>query len=263
MSHPEPDSAQPASRSAGDPVQSVARALELLEVLQRQESATISELADLHGVHRATTLRLLQTLERFGYVTRGENRSEFRLGLKLYELGAVFSERSELLRAARPMMRHLAQKTGETIDLALFHNDETLLIESIAARPAGRVGSNVGRRSSATCTTTGKLHFATQPWDEVERMLARRGLPRLGPKSITDPQRFHAELERVRASGYAVNDEETDPNVRFVGVPIKLPGDRSTPSLILGAPTHRLALSSIPGVAGMLAEAAEQIAGVA
>jgi len=255
--------ARPESRSGTDPVQSVARALELLDVLQSQESATISELAALHGVHRATTLRLLQTLERFGYVTRGEHRGEFRLGLKLYELGAIYAERSDLLRAARPMMRHLALKTGETIDLALYHNDETLLIESIAARPGVRVGSDVGRRSSATCTTTGKLHFAGLPHADVERMLAARGLPRIGPKSITDPLRFHAELERVRTTGYAINDEETDPNVRFVGVRIDLPGDRSTPSLILGAPTHRLSLAAIPGVATMLAEAAEQIAGVA
>ncbi len=249
--------------SGSDPVQSVARALELLDVLQRQESATISELAELQGVHRATTLRLLQTLERFGYVTRGEHRGEFRLGLKLYEMGAVYAERSDLLQAARPMMRHLALKTGETIDLALYHNDATLLIESIAARPGVRVGSDIGRRSSPTCTTTGKLHFAALPWADVEQMLAIHGLPRLGPKSITDPQRFHAELERVRSNGYAVNDEETDPDVRFVGVRIKLPGDRSTPSLILGAPKHRLSLAAIPGVATMLADAAEQIAGVA
>jgi DNA-binding IclR family transcriptional regulator len=259
MSNPGP----PEPRAGADPVQSVARALELLDVLQRQETATISELAAYHGVHRATTLRLLQTLERFGYVTRGEHRGEFRLGLKLYELGAVYADRSDLLRAARPMMRHLALKTGETIDLALYHNDETLLLESIAARPTARVGSDVGRRSSATCTTTGKLYFATLPRDEVERILAVRGLPKIGPKSITDPQRFHLELARVRSTGYAVNDEETDANVRFVGVPIKLPGDRSTPSLILGAPTHRLSLSVIPEVAAMLAEAAVEIAGVA
>jgi DNA-binding IclR family transcriptional regulator len=253
----------PKPRAGADPVQSVARALELLDVLQRQETATISELAARHGVHRATTLRLLQTLERFGYVTRGDHRGEFRLGLKLYELGAVYADRSDLLRAARPMMRHLALKTGETIDLALYHNDETLLLESIAARPMARVGSDVGRRSSATCTTTGKLHFASLPRDEVERILAIRGLPKIGPKSITDPHQFHLELARVRSAGYAVNDEETDANLRFVGVPIKLPGDRSSPSLILGAPTHRLSLASIPDVAAMLTEAAEEIAGVA
>lgn len=254
---------RPGSNDGPDPVQSVARALELLEALRDRETVSIAELAEMQGVHRATTLRLLQTLERFGYVTRGETRGEFKLGLKLFELGAAYSDRSDLLRAARPMMRHLAQKTGETIDLALCQKDETLLLESIAARPASRVGSAVGRRHSATCTTTGKLHLAMLPRDEVIQIIARRGLPKLGPKSITDPRRFLAELEKIRNSGYAVNDEETDANVRFVGVPINLPGERVTPGLILGAPAHRLTHAAIPNVARMLTEAAARIADVA
>lgn len=246
-----------------DPVQSVARALELLDVLHQRDVATIAELAALQGVHRATTLRLLQTLERFGYVTRGETRGEFRLGLKTFELGCAFEDRSELLKAARPMMRHLASKTGETIDLGLCLHDETLLLESIALRPGARVGSAVGKRHAATCTTTGKIHLAMLPREEVARILSRHGLPKLGPKSITDPVRFLTELDRVRANGYAVNDEETDANIRFVGVPIELPDARATSSLILGAPADRLTNAAIPGVVRILREAAAHIADVA
>lgn len=251
------------ARRGTDPVQSVARALELLDALQREEQMTIGELADLHGVHRATTLRLLQTLERFGYVTRGQSRGEFRLGLKAYELGATFSERFDLLRAARPVMRQLAGATGETIDLALYDNGEIVVLESIAERPLRRVGSPVGRRAAATCTTTGKLHLAALPLPEVDRVLAARGLPRIGPKSITDRAQLLAELARVRADGYAVNDEETDANVRFVGVPIELPDRADRPGLILGAPLHRLPSSAFPRIARLLHEAAHRIADVA
>ena len=246
-----------------DSVQSVARALEMLEALQHRQYVTISELAALHGVHRATTLRLLQTLERFGYVTRGRTRGEFQLGLKCYELGSVFSERCDLLRAARPMMRHLAATTGETIDLALYEAGEVLLIESIAARPSGRVGSSVGRRSLATCTTTGKLHLASLTAPEIDQVLATHGLPRIGPKSITDRDQLFAELARIRSVGYAVNDEETDANVRFVGVSIDLPDSPWRPGLILGAPADRLAPTAIPGIAKLLQAAARQIADVA
>lgn len=252
-----------ASRERTDPVQSVARALELLDVLRDREYVTIAELADLHGVHRATTLRLLQTLERFGYVSRGRTRGEFQLGIKLYELGSIYGDRFDLLKAARPMMRHLAAQTGETIDLALYDGGEILLIESMATRPTSRVGSPVGRRAVATCTTTGKLHFASLPAHEIERELEIRGLPRIGPKSITNRDQFLAEIARVKTTGYAVNDEETDANVRFVGVPIDLPDGRFRPGLILGAPAHRLAPSSIPGVARMLSDAARRIADVA
>lgn len=253
----------PSPEPMRDPVQSVARSLELLDVLHQRETATITELARLQGVHRATTLRMLQTLERFGYVERGEHRGEFRLGIKVFELGHAFVDRSDLIKAARPMMRHLAQKTGETIDLGMCQQTETILLESISARPHVRVGSTVGRRHAATCTTTGKLHLSTLPRDVVSDLLSRNGLPKLGPKSITDPQRFFAELEKIRDTGFAVNDEETDANVRFVGVAIPGADPGTTSSLILGAPADRLTLNLIPEIVGMLRQAAGQIAGVA
>src|SRR5580765_8386541 len=175
-----------ASRDSG-PVQSVKRALELIDALQRVESADVAELAELHGVHRSTTLRLLQTLERFGYVTRGQGRGEFRLGLRLFELGLAASEQSELLSAARPAMRELADVTGETIDLTAYDEGEMVMLESVASRPLNRVGLSVGRRVAAPSTTAGKLRLASLPPDEVDLIVQRTGLPSIGPNSITDP----------------------------------------------------------------------------
>jgi IclR family transcriptional regulator, acetate operon repressor len=247
------------SRDSGA-VQSVKRALELIDALQRVESAEVGELADLHGVHRSTTLRLLQTLERFGYVTRGQNRGEFRLGLRLLELGLAASEQNELLGAARPVMHDLAEATGETIDLTLCEDGEMLMLESVAARPFGRVGIDVGRRVAAPGTTAGKLRLAALPARDAEQIVGRHGLPRIGPKSITDPNRYLAELQLVRSTGYAVNDEETDAGVRFVGVRVDLPVGGARPALVLGAPKHRLRSDDYPRIAALLAEAARRIA---
>jgi DNA-binding IclR family transcriptional regulator len=240
-------------------VQSVMRALELIEALQRVESANVGELASLHGVHRSTTLRLLQTLEHFGYVTRGQARGEFRLGLRLYALGLAASEQNDLLGAARPIMRELAETTGETIDLTLCDQGEMILLESIASRPVARVGIEVGQRVASPGTTAGKLYLASLPTHDVERLVTSSGLPRVGPKSITDLARYLAELEQVRATGYAVNDEETDAGVRFVGVRISLPERAAGPALVLGAPRHRLPKEAYPRVAAKLAAAARQI----
>src|SRR5450631_2759921 len=109
-------------------VQSVQRALELIEALQQAETGQIGDLARLHGVHRSTTLRLLRTLEQFGYVRRGPARGEFRLGLRLFTLGMAASQQNELLQAARPVMRDLAASTGETIDLTLVDERDMVLL---------------------------------------------------------------------------------------------------------------------------------------
>jgi IclR family acetate operon transcriptional repressor len=90
--------------------------------------------------------------------------------------------------------------------------------------------------------------------------LSKRGLPRAGPKSITNLERYLAELEYVRSRGYAVNDEETDAGVRFVGVRIGLPPHPSEPALVLGAPRQRLPREAYPRIAAMLGAAAREIA---
>jgi DNA-binding IclR family transcriptional regulator len=244
------------------PVQSVQRALELIDALQRVESADVAEQAKLHGVHRSTTLRLLQTLERFGYVTRGQGRGEFRLGLRLFELGLAASEQNELLSAARPVMRELADATGETIDLTAYDEGEMVMLESVASRPFSRVGLSVGRRVAAPSTTAGKLRLAALPPHEAELIVQRTGLTRVGPKSITDTRQYLAELETVRNTGYAINDEETDAGIRFVGVRINLHAGRPGPALVLGAPKHRLGQDDYPRIAAMLAETARRIAAV-
>jgi DNA-binding IclR family transcriptional regulator len=236
------------------------RALELIEALQRVESANVGQLASLHGVHRSTTLRLLQTLEHFGYVTRGQARGEFRLGLRLYALGLAASEQNDLLGAARPIMRDLATTTGETIDLTLCDQGDMILLESIAGRPFARVGIEVGQRVASPSTTAGKLYLASLPPPDVERVVSSSGLPRVGPKSITDLALYLAELAEVRATGYAVNDEETDAGVRFVGVRIQLPAHAVGPALVLGAPRHRLPRDAYPRVAALLEAAARQVA---
>jgi len=102
-----------------------------------------------------------------------------------------------------------------------------------------------------------------QPREDVLDLIARQGLPKLGPKSITDPTAFLAQLDLIRKTGYAVNDEETDANVRFVGVSIPNLVHGETTSLILGAPADRLSISAIPDFAGILREAAGYIADVA
>lgn len=249
---------RPSKKEAGG-VQSLARALEVLEVLQQEGQARVDALAQFHGVHKTTTLRLLQTLERFGYVARGQDRGEFRLGLKFYEMGVTVSERLGLLIAARPVMRDLAASTGETIDLAVCEGYGMLLIESMTERATGPVGTKVGHRAPATCTTTGKNFLASLTTEDLDRFLQSQELPRLGPKSIVCHDRLLEDLDRVRSLGYATNDEESDAGLRFVGVPVPRPGWTNCPTLILGAPSTRLPRRDFPYVADMLHAAAEQI----
>jgi DNA-binding IclR family transcriptional regulator len=204
-------------------------------------------------------LRLLQTLERFGYVSRGQGRGEFRLGLRLYELGLTASHQNELLNAARPIMRDLAATTGETIDLTLCDGGQMVLLESISARPFARVGIEVGGRIACAGTTAGKLRLASLSATELEQALVKYGLPRTGPKTITDVRAYLEKLEEVRRVGFAVNDEETDAGVRFVGVRITPTTGLAHSVLVMGAPTRRLPREAYHRVATLLGAAARRI----
>ena len=219
-------------------VQSVMRATRVDRSLAARRIGQRGELASLHGVHRSTTLRLLQTLEHFGYVSRGQARGEFRLGLRLYALGLAVSEQNELLAAARPIMRDLAESTGETIDLTLCDQGDMILLES---SPAGLARSDRSRaRMASPGTTAGKLYLASLPPYDVERLVTGAWSRGSAPKSITD---LAALSGRARAGAHDGLCGQRRGNRR--GSPLcrgthQSAGACRRTSPALGAPRHRL-----------------------
>lgn len=220
-------------------VQSVERALDVLEVLARSgREKGISELGQATGLPYATIHRLAATLVARGYVRQDPRSRKYVLGARLVKLG---TSAGRLLGTwVRPYLQELVELTGETANVAVLEDGFVVYVDQVPSRRMVRMFTEVGSRVPSHCNAVGKVLLAHQPRPVVERILERNGLPAVTANTITDVERLLTELDRVREQGYAVDMEEQEEGVCCVAVPI-VPLAGWTASMSVSGPVSRVA----------------------
>lgn len=160
----------------------------------------------------------MTTLEELAVVER-DATDHFHLGLKLIGLAATFLDDHSLPSVSEPLLRDLAARTQETVHLAVPFGDEVVYIAKVDSSHAIRMASRIGAHMPMYCTSLGKAILAHSPTDRVAEII-RAGLPARTPRTITAPVELRAELERVRALGYAIDDQENESGVCCIGAPV-------------------------------------------
>lgn len=239
-------------------VRALARALDLLETL-RECPMPLTDLAKRCHLSKSTTHRLLSTLRARGYVVQEQGTEMYRLGPSLLGLGSAVASGSDLLRAAFAVMRQLASTTGESVRLGVPHHDEIIVIYHIEGIKSAWSRGPVFYRLPMHCTALGKVILASFPPAEVERIVREKGLASYGPKTINDLPQLQAELERVRQTGYAINDEEHFAGGRAVAAPIRNAQGQVCAALVLLSAADRMPLDSFPNWGRIVIEAAATI----
>jgi DNA-binding IclR family transcriptional regulator len=190
-------------------IQSVDRATELLEgVAAAGEPETAPVLADRCGLNRSTAWRLLATLEHHGLVERDPAGNRYSLGFAVLRLAAAAGY-EPLVRLAHPLLRRLAEATGETVNLAVARRLELVYADQLQA-PHVMAPNWLGHTVPLHATSTGKAFLAALPPDELDTLLRQR-LGRFTEATITDPRILRRELEWVSERGYAVSHGELEP----------------------------------------------------
>ncbi len=235
-------------------VQSVDRALLLLELLaQAGGRLPISDLAQRSGLPLGTVHRLLASLAARGYVRQDHDR-RYALGAALLPLGDAATR---LLSSwAVPFLAQLAEQCGETSNLAVLEDDHVVYVAQAPGRHRMRMFTEVGRRVLPHSTAVGKVLLAWQDEEQVRRVVHRLGLPPRTPRTLTTLEDFTAELAAVRERGWAVDDEEEEPGVRCLAVPVG-PGPRAVVAVSVSAPASRLAAGQPDVVAALLQMSSE------
>lgn len=189
-------------------IQSIDRAVELLAAIAAApEPETAPVLADRCGLNRSTAWRILATLEHHGLVERDPAGNRYGLGFGVLKLAAAAGH-EPLVRRAHPVMRRLAEETGETVNLAVAHRLELVYADQVQA-PHVMAPNWLGHTVPLHATSTGKAFLAALPEDELDALL-RPGLERFTATTITEPGTLRAELDEVRARGYAVSRGELE-----------------------------------------------------
>jgi IclR family acetate operon transcriptional repressor len=246
----------------GDTVQSLSRALSLLNALAKADHGmTLGELAQETGLPISTAHRLLSTLQHENFVRHETDRGIWVVGVQAFIVGNAFTRSRELTATARPYMRALMERSGETVNLAVENQGEVVYIAQIECRQTMRAIARPGGRAPMHCSGVGKMLLALMPEAERERILAERKMVKETEKTITSASRLRAELEASRRRGYAVDDEENALGLRCVAAPIFDEHSHAVGAISISGPSVRIAQSLLPRLGSTVRETADQITG--
>jgi len=208
-------------RRAKTRLSSVANAMRLVRAFSDDEyEIGISNLARRLALPKSTVHRLATTLVGAGFMEKNPETGAYRLGLALFDLGMLVRRKMSVVTEARPYLRELMERTGESVHLTVLDHASVLYVNNIASPQAIRMQSNLGARVPVHCCSEGKALLAFEPADAVESVIAA-GLPARTPKTIVKPQRLRDELALVRGRGYALDDEELEIGLRAAAAPIR------------------------------------------
>ena len=247
-----PDAAAGVRSPERSSVQSVDRALTLLEHLTRAGgSLPLSELASRSGLNISTCHHLLATLVNWGYVARLPSRRGYALGARVLHLGQAFLRQVDLPRRADSHLARISETTGETVQLAVLQGTSVVTLLKREARHAVRADTGaLGMEEAAHASATGKAMLAWLPEDEIHRILAARGMTRFTPATITDAALFLEELRHVRRNGFALDREEFQPGVTAIGAVIRNHTGAVVGAISASTPTLRASEAHLIAIRG-------------
>ena len=240
------------------PVQSVDRAVSILEMLAGRGEMGITELATRLGVHKSTAFRLASALERRGLIEQTRERGGYRLGFGLLRLAGAMSGQIELNQQGRPVCRRLADEVGETVNIAVLDGSSAVNIDQVLGRSSITTHNWVGQRTPLHATSSGKVLLAHLPADRVAALIDE-GLEATTPRTVTDPGVLREQLAQAIADGYAYTVEELEAGLNAVAAPIRGPGGLVIAAVSVSGPSFRLPEERIPAVAARVTAAATEI----
>ncbi|AYO14716.1 DNA-binding transcriptional regulator KdgR [Vibrio owensii] len=201
-------------------VSSVLKVFSILEALGEQKEIGVSDLSQRLMMSKATTYRFLQTMKTLGYVSQEGEADKYSLTIRLFELGAKSLEYVDLIELADIEMTKIADATGEALHLGALDEDAIIYIHKLDAKYSLRMHSRVGRRNPLYSTAIGKVLLA-----EREEAFVRESLKDIEfichtKNTHKDVESLLKELELVRKQHYAEDNEEQEPGLYCVAVPV-------------------------------------------
>ncbi|MFC6734436.1 MULTISPECIES: IclR family transcriptional regulator [unclassified Haladaptatus] len=223
-------------------IQSVDRAVELLESIQDHDGATLTEIAEATGLSPGTVHTYLSTLEDHCLVRKDIH--EYYLGYRFVLAGEYVKNHNTLYRHGRKVVDNLANKTGESVHLIIEDDGlEVILYESFGKDAVGIEFYIKNRENSDRYlhySASGKAILAHLPRSEVNNIIDKHGLMAKTPNTITNPDKLAAELETIQERGFAVNQQEAVIGIRAVGAPILDSQRDPIGAISISAPSSRL-----------------------
>jgi DNA-binding IclR family transcriptional regulator len=221
-------------------LQSVERAISVLEVLAARGEAGVTEVATEIAVHKSTAFRLLGALEGRGLVEQTGHRGKYRLGFGLVPLAGAVTDRLDVVQQCRAECTRLADELGETVNVAVLRDHFAVNVDQARGPSTVATHNWIGQLTPLHCTSSGKVLLAHLDPARRAELLARAGTPALTPRTETVAQRLDEQLARVREVGYAMAAEEYEVGLNAVAAPVFDRSGQVVAAVSVSGPSYRL-----------------------
>lgn len=239
------------------PVQSVDRAMAILEMLASEGDLGVTQIARELDVHKSTAFRLLAALEGRDLVEQNQDRGKYRLGRGLLRLAAATTARLDIIQESRPIARALALETGETVNVAVLSDGAALYLDQVAGSSALQPHNWVGQRIPLHATSNGKILLSGL--SDADALREAGPLRFYTAHTITTAAGLTAELAEVRSRGWAIAIDEMEVGLTAIAGPVRDAQGDVMASMSVSGPTFRLDARRVPVIAVAVADAARRL----
>lgn len=249
----EPDEA----RSANG-VQAVERVVRALEILAKEGSAAVGDMADRMGVHKSTASRILGALETHGFVQQSSRRGKYQLGVGLLRIASSIPRRLSLVNAARPVLEDLAENFGETVNLAVRRDVYAVNVDQAMGSATVASFDWIGSLTPLHATSSGKVFLAYLHPGERNELLQRVELTSFTPHTHGREQ-LEKELSGIAEHGFASTRGELEEGLNAIAAPVFGHMGDVIGAVSLSGPAFRFDPEANPGIAKAIVAAGEEI----
>jgi IclR family pca regulon transcriptional regulator len=219
-------------------VTALARGLSVMKAFDEQHaSLTLSDVARIVGLPRASARRALLTLQSLGYVE--SNGRMFSLSPQVLTLARAYLASSPVPRVAQGFLENLSEGLGESCSLSILHGDEVIYIARSTRKRIGSLHRDVGAHLPAHCTSMGRVLLAALPDAQLSAFIAATKLNSFTPYTTIDKDELRDLMQKVRRNGYSLVDQELEIELRSIAVPVHNAGGRVIAAMNVSAQASR------------------------
>ncbi|WP_323173389.1 IclR family transcriptional regulator [Natrialba sp. PRR66] len=211
---------------------------EIIETLAEADGGQVTEIANKLGLAKSTVHRHLATLEDLEYVVKDGDM--YRIGFRFLKLGEETRKCTDTYQMASQKVKKIAEQTSERAQFVVEEHGKAVYVFGETGEHAVQTNSTIGKSRPLQSMAAGKAILAHLPEERVTEIIRENGLPAMTENTITDEDELYEELAEIRERGYSINNQETIPGLRAIGVSIECPDSGVFGALSVSGPTHRV-----------------------
>ena len=200
---------------------SLEKTVQILDCFKEKGKLGVTEIANMTNLSKSTVYDLINSLTALAILDKDEETKLYSLGLKVFEYGTLYSRGNNYSTHSKSIGRELSEKYQATCHIATYDKNEIIYLDKFEHEGYIVTSySQIGKRVPMTVTGLGKAILAYLPQSYKEEHIYNKPLVSRTKKSITDVAELEADLERINARGYSIDNEESVLGLRCVATPI-------------------------------------------